>query len=101
MDCLSPVATLAAVIEHQADSTVLVVGISLVALIEVVLVGWVRVETVRLASAEARSCATATAAAAATTAATTAGLGHSVLGWCHWSQGVNTGSAGWGEKCKN
>lgn len=88
--CLSPVAALAAIIEHQADSTVLDVGFSLAALIEAVLVGWIREESVGLASAEARSCAaTATAAAAATVR-----LGHS---GCDWRQGARTRSAGWGE----
>lgn len=89
MDCLSPVAALAAVIKHQAGSTMLDVGSSLVALIEFILAGWVRVDTIRLACAETRSCA-----AAATAAATTARLGLSMGGWCDWRQGVRTRSAG-------
>lgn len=87
MDCLSPVAALAAVIEHQAGSTVFDVRISLVALIEVALVGWVRVEAIRLASAEARSCAAATAATAAATRLRR-------LGWCDWRRGARTSAAG-------
>lgn len=94
MNCLSPVAALAAVIEHQAGSTVLDVGASLVALIEVVLVGWVRVDSVRLASAEPRAAAAAATAAAATAAAAATGLGLSLLGWCYWGQGVRTSTAG-------
>lgn len=90
--CLSPVAALAAVIVHQADGTVLDVGLSLVALIEVVFVGWVRVESIRLASAEARSSTAAATTAAATTAATTAG--QRLLGWLDWREGVRTSTAG-------
>ena len=97
MDCLSPVAALAAVIEHQADGTVLDVGLSLVALVEVVFVGWVRVKSISLASAEARSStAAATTAAATTAAATTAATtaGQRLLGWLDWRQGVRTSTAG-------
>ena len=104
-DDLRPVAALAAVIEHQADGTVLVVGLSLAALIEVVLVGWVWEESIGLSGTEASSSAAAATAAAATTAAATAaaattGLGLSVCGWCDWRQGVRTRSTSWGEKWK-
>lgn len=101
MDCLCPVAALAAIIEHQAGSTVLGVGTSLAAIIEVVLVGWIGVDSISLASAEARSCAAATAAAATAAATATTRPGNSVLGRCYWRQGVRTRSAGWGERLHN
>ena len=91
MDCLSPVAALAAAIEHQTGSTVLDVGLSLVAIIELVLVAWVGVNSISLASTETRSATAAAAAAAATTAGL--GLGLSV-GWGDWRQGVSTSTAG-------
>lgn len=94
MDCLSPIAALAAVIEHQADAAVLDVCISLVAIIEVALVGWVRVESVRLASTEAGSRAAAAAAATTTAAAAATRLRLSRLGWCDWRQGARTSTAG-------
>ena len=96
MDCLSPVAALAAAIEHQTGSTVLDVGLSLVAIIELVLVAWVGVNSISLASTETRSATAAAAAAAATAAATTtAGLGLGLsVGWAHWGQGVSTSTAG-------
>ncbi len=46
MDCLSPVAALAAVFEIQATTTLLSKGISLVTVIEMVTAGCVRVETI-------------------------------------------------------
>ena len=66
IECLSPVATAAAGVEHQACGAVLLVGVSLAALVEVVLVGGVGEESVGLAGAESRaSAAAATSAAAA------------------------------------
>lgn len=103
MGSLSPVAALAAGVEDQACSTVLVVGFSLAALIEVVLVGWVRVESVRLSSAKASAAAPA-AAAAATARHNSGGMDRNSggmdwnIGWMDWSQGL---SAGWGEKYNN
>ena len=92
MDHLSPGAALAAVIKHQADSTVLNIGYSLAAVIEVVLVYWVWVESISLSSAEARS-----GAAAATAAAPTARLGLSRLGRCDWRQGGIGRTASYGK----
>lgn len=96
MNCLSPVAALAAGIEHQADSTVLGIGTSLATIIEAVLVGWIGVEPVSFASAEAGSCAAATAATAASTAASR--LGNNSLCWCNWRQGDSARTAGWRER---
>lgn len=91
---LCPIAALAAVIEHQAGSTVLGVGLSLVAVIEMVLVCWVRVESVSLASTEARACVS--------TAAATTGLGLGLrlglAGWLDWREWVSASTAGWREK---
>ena len=102
MGSLSPVAALAAGVEDQGCSTVLVVGFSLAALIEVVLVGWVRVESVRLSSAKASAAAPA---AAATTAAgeSNGGMDWNIggMGWIDWTQGLSTRCAGWGEKYNN
>lgn len=92
-DHLGPVAALAACIKHQAGSTVLDVGVSLVAVIEVVLVGWVWVEAIGLSSAETRPCAATATAAATTAAATTSRWGWSMLCWCDWRQGVGARTA--------
>lgn len=67
LDHLRPVAALAAVVEHEADGTMLDVGFSLVTLIEVVPVGWVSIDSISLSSTEARTCTAITATAAAAT----------------------------------
>lgn len=89
---LSPITARAASIEDQASSTVLQVGLALVAAVELVLVGGVGVQAVTLASTEAAASAWAAAAAAATAAATAARLG---WGSSDRGQGVGRGRAAW------
>lgn len=71
-------AAFAAVIKHLAGSAVLDVGLSLVALVEFLLVGRVREESVLLASTEARSCGASTG----------------LLAWCDCRWGVRLSFAG-------
>lgn len=71
-------AAFSAVIKHLAGSAVLNVGLSLVALVEFLLVGRVREESVQLASIEARSCAASTG----------------LLAWCDCRWGVRLSFAG-------
>lgn len=83
LNLLGPVAALAADVEHEAGSTVLDVGFSLVALKEVVPVGRVGVDSVSLSSAESRTIT-------ATFAAATIGEGHVGV---DWRQGIRTSTA--------
>jgi hypothetical protein len=89
---LGPVAALAADVEHQTGSTVLVVGLALATIVEAVLIGGVRVHAVSLAGAEARS-----PTATATAAPLTSGLWgvEWLLGRYHWGNGARTGGTTW------
>ena len=101
---LSPVTTTAAGVEHQAGSTVLIVGSSLAALVEVVLVGGVWEESIALAGAESRASAGAASAGATSTAAASAasgirfGLRLGVGGGGDWGQGLCARAAAYLER---